>query len=207
MKPVQRLISGEAMYDITLKAFTGLIYLGRILLLVMIILFLVIFLFIYLTAVPGKSIYFEANNVEHAIWSRTAVKDIPFTETYGKDLAVVCVFSYSAGSVASMLERNKVVFTDVRHGVLEQSAFEMDYPGGLYRVVLVDGEGQAEIWKFDDRRFNVSFAAEQTSKLDPVDNGDDFGCVNAAAITYRVEQLPDGRYGLSVRVHEERKDE
>jgi hypothetical protein len=183
------------MYDFALKLVTGAWHFGRVLLLV-VLLFLGFILISVLVSVPRQPTHYEANPVEHSIWSRTASAGIPFTTSYGEDLAIVCVYPNGEVSLETMVDWDSIKFSGVSRGSLEHT--EQEELGGLYRVVFVDMAGQAEVWKFDDRRFTVAFGDENRLKLDPTDNGRPFGCVNASSIIYSVEQLPDGRYGLSI---------
>jgi hypothetical protein len=182
------------MYDFALKLVTGAWYFGRVLLVVLF--FLGFILIFVLVSTPRQPTYYEANPVEYSIWSRTASAGIPFNASYGEDLAIVCVYPNGEVSLETMLDWDSIEFSGVSHGSMEHN--EQEELGGLYRVVFVDMDGQAEVWKFDERRFTVAFGDENRLKLDPTDDGTPFGCVNASSIMYSLEQLPDGRYGLSI---------
>jgi hypothetical protein len=183
------------MYDFALKLVTGAWYFGRVLLLV-VLFFLGFILIFVLVSGPRQPTYVEANPVEYSIWSRIASSDIPFNASYGEDLAIVCVYPNGEVSLETMLDWDSIKFSGVLRGSMEHT--EQEEFGGLYRVVFVDMAGQAEVWKFDERRFTVAFGDENRLRLDTTDNGSAFGCVNASSIMYSVEQLPDGRYGLSI---------
>jgi hypothetical protein len=182
------------MYDFTIKLVTRAWHIGRLLLVVLF--FVGITLIIVLVSLPRQPTYYEANPVEYSIWSRIASSDIPFNAPYGEDLAIVCVYPNVEVSLENILDWDSIKFSGVSRGSMEHS--EQEEFGGLYRVVFVDLTGQAEVWKFDERRFTVAFGDENRPRLDPTDNGSPFGCINTSSITYSVEQLSDGQYRLAI---------
>jgi hypothetical protein len=131
--------------------------------------------------------FFEANVVEHSIWARTSGDKFPFFETYDTDLAIICVFPNTESTVRSMLKAQGFKYSSVLRGSLNET--EQEELAGVFRIVLISKAGQAEIWKFDERRFGVSLA----------DRSDKFGCVNANSFLYSVNLLSDGIYQVEVK--------
>jgi hypothetical protein len=147
-----------------------------------------------------QATYYEANQVEYEIWLRTAIEDIPFTEIYGKDLKMVCVYPNNESHLTTVLKWDSVEISGVSRGSIEHT--EQEELGGLYRVVLVDTAGLAEVWKFDERRFKVILYEEERAGTEPAYISIQSSCSTAVSIIYNVRKLTDGRYELSITAGE-----